>query len=239
MRRLPSHWIVKGPREICPICGQAGSGIYWKSMRSRGRVYRYAYFAHHLSRKRLKWCYLGREGFARSDVARKSSIDRHLSALLDSYVVHLRRRFQDGLVAVALFGSAARGEAVFPSSDIDVLVVVRGFEGRSLAERIRLLSEVEGDLSEGEEYRGFVSAYGVPLLQPHVLTPSEVSRHPPLLLDVVTDGVVFYDDGFLVGELGRMEARLRELGAEKRRLSDGSWYWRLKRDLKWGEVVEL
>lgn len=166
-------------------------------------------------------------------------VDRSLSALLNSYVVHLRMRFQADLVAVALFGSSARGEAAFPGSDIDVLVVVRGLEGRSLAERIRLVSEVEGDLSESEEYRRFVSLYGEPLFQPHVLTPSEVCRHPPILLDVVTDGVLLYDDGFLVEELRRLEARLRELGAEKRRLADGSWYWRLKRDLEWGEVVEL
>lgn len=228
---------MKEPREVCPSCGRAGSGIYWKAVGSKGRAYRYAYFAHHYSSKRLKWCYLGRRGFARS---RKSTIvDRSLSALLGSYVACLGAHFRDDLVSVALFGSAARGEAEFPGSDIDVLVVAKGLEGRSLGERMRLVSRVEVDLTNGEEYRGFFTAHGEPAFQAHVLTPSEVRRHPPILLDIVTDGIILYDDGFLARELKRLEARLEELGAEKRMLADGSWYWRLKRDLEWGEVLEI
>jgi len=166
-------------------------------------------------------------------------VDRFLSALLKSYTAHLRDHFQTDIRAVALFGSAARGEAELPESNIDILVGLKGLEGRSLGERIQLLSAVERSLLNGDEYRRFNSTYGEPLFQVHVLTPSEVSRHPPILLDVVTDGIILYDEGFLEQELGRLGERLEELGAEKKRLADGSWYWRLKRSLQWGEVVEL
>lgn len=214
---------MKEPREVCPRCGRAGSGIYWKVVGSKGRSYSYAYFAHHNSSKQLKWCYLGRTGFIKSSWGYSRVVDRSLSALLRSYVIRLRENFQSDLVAVALFGSAARGEAKFPGSDIDIMVVVNGFEGRSLGERIRLVSRVEGDLSKGPEYHEFISIHGVPSFQEHVLTPSEVRRHPPILLDIVTDGIILYDDDFLAQELRRLEARLEELGAEKRKLADGSW----------------
>lgn len=230
---------MKEPREICPRCGRAGSGIYWKSVGSKGRTYKYAYFAHHNSPKQLKWCYLGSTGFIKSRAVLSKVIDSSLSALLRSYVTHLRAHFQDDLVSVAVFGSVARGAAKFPESDIDIMAVVKGLEGRSLGERMRLVSRIEADLSKGPEHREFVSIHGKPTFQAHVLTPSEVRKHPPILLDMVTDGIILYDDDFLAQELQRLEARLKELGAEKRRLADGSWYWRLKRNVEWGEVMEI
>jgi predicted nucleotidyltransferase len=48
-----------------------------------------------------------------------------MSALSRQVVENLRDRFSDHLVAVALFGSAARGEAG-ERSDLDFLVVLRG-----------------------------------------------------------------------------------------------------------------
>lgn len=56
----------------------------------------------------------------------------------------------------------------------------------------------------------------------------------PLYLDMVEDAVIFFDrDGFFSGILEKLRKRLNELGAERVRLGK-RWYWRLKRDYKFG-----
>jgi len=61
----------------------------------------------------------------------------------------------------------------------------------------------------------------------------------PLYLDIVEDAVIFFDrDGFFSGILEKLRKRLNELGAERVRLGK-KWYWRLKRDYKFGEVIEI
>jgi hypothetical protein len=53
------------------------------------------------------------------------------------------------------------------------------------------------------------------------------------------DSVILYDkDAFFTRVLERLRHRLSELGAERVRLGK-KWYWRLKRDFKWGEVVVI
>ncbi|MCX8191936.1 MAG: nucleotidyltransferase domain-containing protein [Nitrososphaerales archaeon] len=230
--------LMKVAGRVCPKCGKLGSGIYWKVITSKGKPYRYAYFAHR--DKKLKWCYIGKIQLNDTNINTNRSIDRSLLALLHAYIKYLKGYFGRDLVAVALFGSAARGEAEFPISDIDLLLVVSGLEGKSLGERVRLLSAIEKDFLKGEEYIKFSQLYGEPFIQAHILTPDEVSKHPPILLDVITDGIIIYDDdNFLIKELNRLRRRMKELGAEKVRLSNGSWYWKLKPSIKWGEVVEL
>jgi hypothetical protein len=71
------------------------------------------------------------------------------------------------------------------------------------------------------------------------LTPEEVRRHPPILLDMTEEGIILHDKGgFLEKELEAIRRRLRELGARKVATPKGH-YWILKPDLKPGEVVEI
>jgi len=47
-------------RQICPRCGEPGSGVYTKMVKNhQGRIYHYKYFAHR-SKSSLRWCYIGR-----------------------------------------------------------------------------------------------------------------------------------------------------------------------------------
>jgi hypothetical protein len=50
--------------------------------------------------------------------------------------------------------------------------------------------------------------------------------------------VLLFDDGFMERVLERLSARLRELGARRVRTKRG-WYWDLKPDYRFGEVIEL
>lgn len=135
------------------------------------------------------------------------------------------------LISIVLFGSVARREAR-PTSDIDVLLVAEGLP-RSLADRRRPFLEA------WERVR---VARGLPHVEWNLIvkTPDEARFRSPLYLDIVEDGILILDrQGFFEAVLAGMRARMRELGSRRIHLPDGSWYWDLKPDFRWGDVVEI
>ncbi|HEY8487358.1 MAG TPA: nucleotidyltransferase domain-containing protein [Limnochordales bacterium] len=146
-----------------------------------------------------------------------------------------REVFGERLVAVAVFGSVARGTPR-PDSDVDLLVVVRDLPLSRLA-RVQEFEEVEArvaGLLQSLAGQGVLTE-----LSPVLKTPEEVEAGSPLLLDMVYDARILYDPhGFLRGRLERLRARLQELGARRVRYG-GSWYWDLKPDFRPGDVIEL
>jgi predicted nucleotidyltransferase len=140
-------------------------------------------------------------------------------------------RLGERLVSLILFGSVARGKPS-AASDIDLLIVADGFP-KALRERRRPL------LEEWERIR---SLRGLPMAEWNLVTKSreEARFHSPLYLDIVEDGILLVDkDGFFAGILEEMRARMRALGSRRIFLSNGSWYWDLKPDFRFGEVVEI
>jgi predicted nucleotidyltransferase len=134
-------------------------------------------------------------------------------------------------VSLVLFGSVARGDAR-PDSDIDVIVVAEGLP-RSLADRRRPL------LAEWERAR---TQAGLPPVEWNLVTktPDEARYHSPLYLDIVEDGILLVDrDAFFRSILDAMHERMRTLGSRRVHLPDGTWYWDLKPDFRFGEVVEI
>ena len=135
------------------------------------------------------------------------------------------------LRSLVLFGSVARGRCT-TRSDIDLLVIAAGFP-RSLAERRRAL------LAAWSRAR---ARHGLPAVEWNLVTktPEEAQFHSPLYLDIVEDGILLADGGaFFRTVLEAMRARMRELGSRRVFLDDGSWYWDLKPDYRFGEVVEI
>lgn len=66
----------------------------------------------------------------------QASLTEHERDVLGRFVARLREELGDGLVAVWLYGSRARGERSGPESDIDVLVLTRsGTEDRDTVTR--------------------------------------------------------------------------------------------------------
>jgi len=71
-------------------------------------------------------------------------------------------------------------------------------------------------------------------------SPEEARFHSPLYLDMVSDAVLLFDrDGFFEQILRAMRERMSELGSRRVALPDGSWYWDLKPDYRFGERVEI
>jgi uncharacterized protein len=150
-----------------------------------------------------------------------------LVAAVDAWIRDLGER----VVSIVLFGSVARGQAR-PGSDIDVLVVAEGLP-RSLAER-------RGPLLQAWERAR--TSRGLPHVDWNLVTksPEEARIRVPLYLDIVVDGILIVDrDAFFATVLSGMRQRMRELGSRRVHLPDGSWYWDLKPDFRFGEIVEI
>ena len=156
-------------------------------------------------------------------------------ALLDRLLVEVQAVYGPRLVACAVFGSVGRGTPRH-DSDIDLLLVVRGLPvGRT--KRVEEFLPVDARLASALD----ADDTGRPpiVLSPVFKSPEEVEAGSPLFLDMIEDARILHDlEGFLVGHLGRLRARLRQLGARRIRRGNG-WYWELKPDLKPGEVFTL
>ena len=163
-----------------------------------------------------------------------SSLSRAFQALADRVVAEYRGALGDDLVAIALFGSVARGQAR-PDSDLDLYVVTR----RPILGDPRLRA-MWSRIETGPEYQALVAAgyRPTPSAVPH--TVDELRRHSWILLDITHHGIVLYDPmSVLERELNAVRRRMAELGSRRVELADGSWYWDIKPDWRPGEVVDL
>lgn len=138
--------------------------------------------------------------------------------------------------SIVLFGSIARGDAPL-STDIDLIVVSDSFPERpckSADPIIKAFLELKGT----DEYRSFIESGRFLNIDPVGYRSSDLEAHtPPLMLDPASEGIMLYDDGFMEKTLGRIVKRM-ELGSRKV-WTGRRWYWDLKPDYKFGEVVEI
>jgi len=153
--------------------------------------------------------------------------------VLNELMKGLRKHFD--LVSVVVYGSVARGEAR-KDSDVDILVVADNLpDDRYL--RFRIFEEAEREV-EGILRKLRKEGYDV-FISPIIKSREEASRITPLYLDMVEDAIILYDkDGFFSGVLERLRRRLMELKARRVRIGR-MWYWRLKEDYRFGEVIDI
>jgi len=165
----------------------------------------------------------------------REEIQAAWDALAARVVAGYRLALGDDLVAVASFGSFARGQ-VGPDSDLDLYVVTQ-------REPVPLLDPRLDDqhrLRETPEYQTLVRAGYRPDAMPIFHSVARLRGHPWILLDIADHGVILHDpDGVLARELDHVRCRLRELGSRRVERPDGSWYWELKPDWRPGETIEL
>lgn len=155
--------------------------------------------------------------------------------LLERLISLLRGALGDKLLALALFGSVARGKAT-KESDIDLLVLFKG--DKREVEEVFLRAIM--DLRRNHEYQSLVKEGYLPDPFPIYMDEQQLKSHPWVLLDVMDHGIILLDRGkVLRKELKLLKKRLKELGSRKVVLEDGSWYWELKPDWKPGEIIEI
>lgn len=155
--------------------------------------------------------------------------------VIERLLNELLKVFRDDLISVVVYGSVARGTAR-KDSDIDVLIVVEELP-RSRFERLSIYMKAEENLDPLLNEllnRGYAVT-----ISPILKTKREAERISPLYLDMVEDAIIVYDkNGFFEEILKRLRGKLMELGAERVWIGK-KWYWRLKKDYKFGEVIEL
>ena len=125
----------------------------------------------------------------------------------------LRNALGDGLVAMAVFGSHARGEP-HPHSDLDLLVVADGLPEDLRRQRRMLYDLLPDDLE--------MSVQLVVYSRQRFL-----SNFPSFYLDLGLDAKVIYDmAGFLEQALERIRTITREAKLARKRLGkEWHWYW--------------
>jgi len=155
--------------------------------------------------------------------------------LLERLLPAIRAGYGERLVAVAVYGSVARG-VMRPDSDVDLLIVARDLPHGRL-KRMKEFAAVEEALTD--TFLALRSQGIDTTLSPVLKTPDEVLAGSPLFLDMVEDAQLLFDQNdFLNQQLAKLRRRLAELGA-KRIWRGNAWFWDLKPDYKPGEVIEL
>lgn len=129
------------------------------------------------------------------------------------------------LVAVALFGSYARGDS-HPGSDLDLFAVAHNLPSHPLT-RLQFLDDIL--FAAGAPHASFIAT-----------TPESFSTYcPPYYLDIATDAQILFDtDGFLADRLQRLRSVVDEAGLY--RIGErGNFGWRWERELTPGRIWVL
>ncbi len=158
-------------------------------------------------------------------------MDSQHRVLLSELVEALKRKYGGRLVSVVVFGSVARGE-YGKNSDVDVIVVIESLPKSKLRRQEEFISVEEIiEKKMGEDV--------LVKLSPIIKTPEEVRKIPPILLDVVEDGIILYDRDNFFGEIvEKLRRELNKLGSRRVRVGK-RWYWVLKPDYRFGEVINI
>jgi predicted nucleotidyltransferase len=154
--------------------------------------------------------------------------------ILSALVNELLNYFGDRFISLVVFGSVARGEAR-KNSDIDVLLIIKDLP-RSKFKRQELFMKIEEKI-EGVLDKFYENNYLIDF-SPILKTPEEAEKITPLYLDMVEDAIIIFDRDFFVKVLTRLRKKLDELGSQRVRLGK-KWYWILKKDYKFGEVISI
>ncbi len=168
-------------------------------------------------------------------IKRANMIRENFKKLSKRILKEVKSDYKEKLITLAIFGSVAR-ERMNSESDIDLLIIAENLpEGRMkrIRQFDRIEKKLEPDLAIMQKKRIYTC------FSPMFKTPEEVKRGSPLFLDMVFDLKILYDkNDFFWNYLADFKKRLDKLGA-KRIVQGERWYWILKPDYKWGEVLEI
>jgi predicted nucleotidyltransferase len=155
--------------------------------------------------------------------------------VVDATLAACRDVYGERLLALALFGSVARG-TMRPDSDIDLLLIAQPLP----PDRARRLDEFERVDARLAPWLAEARRAGVhTVLAPVIKTPQELRAGSFLHLDLPEQARLLWDPAGLLREyLDDLAARLKAMGALRVGIGAGA-YWNLKPDYRWGDRIEL
>jgi predicted nucleotidyltransferase len=155
--------------------------------------------------------------------------------LIGLTLIEILKSFNN-LRSIVVYGSVARGIARI-DSNVDLLVIMESNE--TLSKRLDKLLKIEF-LDKIREELDWLYKKGI---DTHIsflpLNPKESEAFPPILLDVIDEGIVLFDDGFYKDLVEKKKKVLFKLKAKRVFLSKNEWFWDLKPEIKFGEVIEI
>jgi predicted nucleotidyltransferase/DNA-binding HxlR family transcriptional regulator len=162
----------------------------------------------------------------------------YYSPLLRDYCELLSESYGERLLGVVLFGSVARGDWK-RESDVDLLVVVDGWESESDGSRVRELTALKARLARCGSHAEAMRNGFVPAVHEMPLAPPQLKVFRTVYLDIALDGIVLLDRrGEMRKFIESTRARAEEAGSRRVVYPDGTFYWILSRNRP-GEVFEL
>jgi predicted nucleotidyltransferase len=148
----------------------------------------------------------------------------------------IRNHYGDRLISLAIFGSVAKNK-FRPDSDIDILIIASNLpQGRYYRVK-EFMDNVENKLDTF--FSALYKKEIYPYLSPLIYEIKDLERIKHLFFDMTEDVIILYDkEDFLLDYIAKIKKRLEELGSKKI-YKDGGYYWLLKPDYKWGDIIEL
>ncbi len=173
-----------------------------------------------------------------SDIEGYTELQGSYVRLLLLFVRKILERYGGKVFSIVLYGSVARRRAE-KNSDIDLLLIIDGLP-LSYSKRIEDLVSLEFDRSIRYELE-FLRKQGYSIDLTYIpITPDEARSFRLLFLDVLMDGVRLFDRNSFFEKLSnQFIGRLSSLGAKKVKVGEGRWYWILKPDIKFGEMIQI
>lgn len=153
---------------------------------------------------------------------------------LNNYLSRIKEDFGEDVISVILFGSVARGKWTL-ESDIDLLLIFSN-DSTNLTKRLKkiLFNFYEFNQlidKEGNQLYGIIQE--VPLLQ------QDLNNFRTLFYDIAIDGILIFDRNNVGLEfINRIKRRIKDKGLKRIFLGEEDFYWKRK-DVKFGEIVEL
>ncbi|MCG2727230.1 MAG: hypothetical protein L6244_01080, partial [Candidatus Methanoperedenaceae archaeon] len=121
--------------------------------------------------------------------------------------------------------------------DIDIILIVDNLFYTEAMNRFLL---VERKLKESSEFISIKKSGYSPEVKPILFSKEEASESRYIFLDIVNDGIILYDkNDFFKKRLEKLRNKLNELDSRRIFLNDGSWYWILAPNLRFGESFEI
>jgi len=173
-----------------------------------------------------------------SDIEGYAKVQGSYVRLVLLFVRKILERYGGKVFSIILYGSVARGHAE-KNSDVDLLLIIDELPP-SYSKRIEELVSLEFDESIRRELE-YLRKEGCSTDLTYIpLTPDEARSFRLLFLDVLTDGIRLLDRNSFFENLSKeFLGRLSSLGAKKVKVGDNLWYWVLKPDIEFGEMIQL
>ncbi len=148
-----------------------------------------------------------------------------MSTVSKAVVRKLQEEFGHRLVAVAMFGSAARGEGN-ERSDLDFLVVLRQIP-KSLDRRSQVYKPIRDATIQAGRGRDITV---IDLDEEFIM--DENAEVTPFMLNIASDAMVLYDrEGELASFLERVRRLIEIAGLERYKCKDGKYGWKPKQGI--------